>query len=91
MQSARITPLFPTVPIHTSPDAARRARHSSLEIDRWFGGQALLDRPGALVGEHLARAGLQSVEGGVNHALRRDLDDVQPASQIGLDETDVQP
>jgi hypothetical protein len=67
------------------------ARYYSLEIDRWFGGQTPLHRPGAFVGEYLACAGLQSVKGSVDDALRGDLDDVQPASQISLDEADVQP
>lgn len=50
-----------------------------LEIARRLRRQTAFDHPAALVGQHLARARLQGVEGGVDDALRGDFGDVQSA------------
>jgi len=85
----RRRPLSPTLINHMRGEA--QSRCYSLEIDRRLGRQTAFDRPGALVGEHLARAGFQGIEGGADHALRGDLGDVQSTGQIGIDKADVQP
>jgi hypothetical protein len=62
-----------------------------LEIDWWLLRQSAFDCAGAIIGEHLARAGLQRVEGRIGHALRGDLDDLQSAGQVRVYKANVQP